>query len=71
MILLMSVSMSPLLFRLLADIVIEVEYNLGFVEAVPRPKPTIGGWLRVVTPLLILPDYQVSLRKGGQGEKWS
>lgn len=37
-------------------------YSFGFVDAVPRPAPTIGGWLRQVQPLLIMPDYKVGLR---------
>lgn len=38
----------------------EMEYRLGFVDAVKRPAPTIGGWMRQVTPILVLPDYSVS-----------
>lgn len=37
-----------------------LNYSLGFVDAIPRPAPTIGGWLRQVQPLLMLPNYRVS-----------
>jgi len=29
------------------------------VDAVPRPAPTVGGWLRQIQPLLMLPDHKV------------
>ena len=38
-----------------------VNYSFGFVDPVARPAPTVGGWLRHVQPLLIFPDYTVSL----------
>lgn len=36
-----------------------LEYSLGFVDLVPRPAPTTGGWLRQIQPLLMLPSYRV------------
>lgn len=36
-------------------------YSLGFVDVIPRPAPTVGGWLRQIQPLLMLPNYRVSL----------
>ncbi|CAD6578254.1 MAG: hypothetical protein TREMPRED_002141 [Tremellales sp. Tagirdzhanova-0007] len=38
-----------------------LNYTFGFVDAVARPAPTIGGWLRQVQPLLIFPDYTVNV----------
>ena len=51
-----------------------VNYTFGFVDAVARPAPTIGGWLRHVQPVLVFPNYSVRhpasftrglLRQGG------
>ncbi|WVF67771.1 hypothetical protein IAT40_002531 [Kwoniella sp. CBS 6097] len=39
----------------------ELNYTFGFVDAVARPAPTAGGWLRVVQPLLIFPNYTVAV----------
>lgn len=36
-----------------------VNYTFGFVDAVSRPAPTYGGWIRAVQPLLVFPDYTV------------
>ncbi|KAK4684938.1 ATP-dependent metalloprotease, partial [Tremellales sp. Uapishka_1] len=36
-------------------------YTFGFVDPVARPAPTIGGYLRQVVPLLILPNYTVDV----------
>lgn len=44
-----------------------LEYTFGLVEAVPRPAPTIGGWLRLLQPLLTFPDYQVRFSEVGVG----
>lgn len=45
-----------------------LNYTFGFVDAVARPAPTIGGRLRQVRPLLIFPDYKVSKRSSLQLE---
>ena len=42
-----------------------VNYTFGFVDPVPRPAPTIGGWLRLVQPLLVFPNYEASLGHAG------
>ncbi|KAK8850662.1 hypothetical protein IAR55_004582 [Kwoniella newhampshirensis] len=39
----------------------ELNYTFGFVDAVPRPAPTFGGWIRQVQPLLILPNYTIDV----------
>ncbi|WWD20836.1 hypothetical protein CI109_105313 [Kwoniella shandongensis] len=39
----------------------ELNYTFGFVDAVPRPAPTFGGWIRQVQPLLILPNYTIDI----------
>jgi hypothetical protein len=36
-----------------------LNYTFGFVDAVSRPAPTYGGWIRAVQPLLVFPDYTV------------
>ncbi|WWC98294.1 hypothetical protein V866_005185 [Kwoniella sp. B9012] len=38
-----------------------LNYSFGFVDPVPRPAPTAGGWLRVVQPLLVFPNYTVAV----------
>lgn len=38
---------------------IGLNYSLGFVDVVPRPAPTVGGWLRQIQPLLMLPNNRV------------
>jgi len=38
-----------------------LNYSFGFIDAVARPAPTIGGRLRQVQPLLVFPNYTVSL----------
>ncbi|OCF45518.1 hypothetical protein I317_00419 [Kwoniella heveanensis CBS 569] len=43
------------------DLYTELNYTFGFVDAVARPAPTAGGWLRVVQPLLIFPNYTVAV----------
>ena len=40
---------------------IGLNYSFGFVDPTPKPAPTFGGWLRQIQPLLILPNYDVSL----------
>ncbi|WVQ95337.1 hypothetical protein IAU59_002433 [Kwoniella sp. CBS 9459] len=44
-----------------SDMYTELNYTFGFVDAVARPAPTAGGWLRVVQPLLIFPNYTVAV----------
>ncbi|WVQ86122.1 hypothetical protein IAT38_008290 [Cryptococcus sp. DSM 104549] len=39
----------------------ELNYTFGFIDAVPRPAPTYGGWLREVQPLLILPNHTIDI----------
>ncbi|RSH87029.1 hypothetical protein EHS25_003517 [Saitozyma podzolica] len=38
-----------------------LNYTFGFVDAVSRPAPTYGGWIRAVQPLLVFPDYTVNV----------
>ncbi|WRT70836.1 uncharacterized protein IL334_007835 [Kwoniella shivajii] len=38
-----------------------LNYSFGFVDPDPRPAPTAGGWLRVVQPLLVFPNYTVAV----------
>ncbi|WWC92444.1 uncharacterized protein L201_007402 [Kwoniella dendrophila CBS 6074] len=38
-----------------------LNYSFGFVDPVPRPAPTAGGWIRVVQPLLVFPNYTVAV----------
>lgn len=42
------------------ELMLGVNYSFGFVDAVQRPAPTIGGWIRHVQPLLVFPNYTVS-----------
>ncbi|WVO17344.1 hypothetical protein L204_105036 [Cryptococcus depauperatus] len=37
----------------------DLNYTFGFVDAVSKPAPTFGGWLREVQPLFILSNYDV------------
>lgn len=39
----------------------ELNYTFGFVDAVPRPAPTYGGWMREVVPLIIMSNYTVDV----------
>ncbi|WVQ70797.1 hypothetical protein IAR50_000319 [Cryptococcus sp. DSM 104548] len=39
----------------------DLEYSFGFVDAVSQPAPTYGGWIRQVTPLMILYNYTVDV----------
>ncbi|ORX40820.1 hypothetical protein BD324DRAFT_612195 [Kockovaella imperatae] len=38
-----------------------LNYSFGFVDPTPKPAPTIGGWIRQIQPLLILPNYRVNI----------
>lgn len=33
---------------------------MGWVEVAPAHPPVVGGWMRMVAPAVILPDYSVS-----------
>ncbi|KIR82191.1 hypothetical protein I306_00739 [Cryptococcus gattii EJB2] len=50
----------------------ELNYTFGFVDAVPRPAPTYGGWIREVVPLIIMSNYTVDiLPSSGSGDPTS
>lgn len=51
---------------------VELNYTFGFVDAVPRPAPTYGGWIREVVPLIIMSNYTVDiLPSSGSGNPTS
>lgn len=37
----------------------DVSYTFGVNEVGDRPAPIVGGWLRVLTALVMMPDYSV------------
>ncbi|TYJ53889.1 hypothetical protein B9479_005438 [Cryptococcus floricola] len=39
----------------------DLEYSFGFIDAVSQPAPTYGGWIRQVTPLMILSNHTVDV----------
>jgi hypothetical protein len=41
-------------------LIVGLNYSIGFVDVVPKPAPTVGGWLRQIQPLLMLPNNRVS-----------
>ena len=47
------------------QLIVGVTYEFGFVDAVEKPAPTIGGWLRLVQPLLVFPNYTVNMGVAG------
>ncbi|OXG12208.1 hypothetical protein C366_05933 [Cryptococcus neoformans Tu401-1] len=50
----------------------ELSYTFGFVDAVPRPAPTYGGWMREVVPLIIMSNYTVDVfPSSGSGDPTS
>jgi hypothetical protein len=52
----------------IATDIVGLNYSLGFVDVVPKPAPTVGGWLRQIQPLLMLPNNRVSQQDGvGRG----
>jgi len=50
-----------------SGLIVGLNYSLGFVDVVPRPAPTVGGWLRQIQPLLMLPNNRVSQNMGSSG----
>lgn len=39
-----------------------VQYTFGFVETGERPAAIAGGWLRSISPILIMPKHKVGSR---------
>ncbi|KLT45928.1 hypothetical protein CC85DRAFT_282071 [Cutaneotrichosporon oleaginosum] len=36
-------------------------YKLGWLEVAPANPPIVGGWMRMVSPAVVLPDYSVHM----------